>query len=383
MKTYLQLLLILLTFSGNLILAQTVMFDDFNYDDIDDPEIGSFNNWNIIHGTNGPPSGANYDKNNLSFQTDPLDPNNSIMILQTTVNGSTKATTQCRIETNSYSYFEGTYAARVKFSDIPYTYGDANIQTFYTIVSYLLAGDGSKYSELDFEYMASDKWGISPNNQVMYLTTWNRYIADPWQAWKAYSTDVKSYANNWHTLVMSATDGTNVKFWIDGVYFGALSVTDNDGTSVYPRSNMQVAFANWIWNNQTGNSSDNRNAPFTVDWVLHVKDEEKTTQEVNAIVENYKNNNIDRVNLAGSSHTNILTSNSKSTNNNLVLFAYPNPSENGIFTLSKSVNQAVVYNTLMQEVLTVHQNNIIDLSSLKSGVYFIKSNNETIKVLKK
>lgn len=378
MKT-IKLSLLLLIITGNAI-SQTMMFDDFNYTDNNDPAIKAFNNWSIVDGLNGPPSGAIYDRDNVWFAPDPLNGSNSLLHLQTMVNGATHATTQARIETNGYDYFEGTYAARVKFSNLPNAYGDANIQTFYTIVSYLLAGDGTKYSELDFEYMASDKWATSPNNEVMYLTAWNRYIADPWAAWKGYITDVKEYSG-WHTLVMSATDGTNIKFWMDGVYYGSLSITDNDATSVYPRSNMQVAFANWVWNYNIGSSTDIRKAVMDIDWVLHVKDEEKTTTEVNSIVNNYRGNNIDRVNLGGSQHVNSVTNSIKTEQGNQ-LHLISSPNKLGFFTLSQQVEKLSVVNSLGQNVLQLSQTSNINLSAFPEGLYFINTSGKTFKVLR-
>lgn len=295
---FMKALTLLSMFISYVATAQTIMFDDFNYADVNDAQISSFNKWSIVDGVNGPPTNAQYSKNNIKFIDDPNLAGNKLMTLSTTVNGQSKATTHSRIETQGYEYFEGTYAARVYFDETPYTYKDANIQTFYTIVSYVLGGDGSKYSELDFEYMAADKWGTSTDKQVMYMTAWNRYIADPWQAWKNYFTSTKSWVG-WHTCIVSCTDKVNVKFWIDGQYFGQMSKTDNDGTSVYPRNPMQVAFANWIWNNVVGPSTTNRTTTMEVDWTLFYKDQERTPQQVDAQVASFRAQGIQRRNLAG------------------------------------------------------------------------------------
>lgn len=283
------------------VFAQTIMFDDFTYTNIDDPQLSSFNKWGIVHGTSGPPEGAQYSRNNIAFINDPNRAGNRLMTLSTTVNGSTKATTHSRIETAGFDYFEGTYAARVFFSDVPFTYKDGNVQTFYTIVSSALAGDGSRYSELDFEYLAADKWGISPDNPVMYMTSWNRYIANPWQAWKRYFYSQRSWAG-WHTCVVSCTDGVNVKFWIDGVYYGAMSVTDNDGSSVYPRNPMNISFANWIWNNVTGSSTANRTTTMQVDWVLFYQNQELSPTQVDNLVASYRSQGLQRRNLQGQTY---------------------------------------------------------------------------------
>ncbi|HYG37921.1 MAG TPA: carbohydrate-binding protein [Cytophagales bacterium] len=302
LKNLRKLSVIIFLFLNYSVYGQTIMFDDFTYSSVDDPQLSSFNKWNIVSGTSGPPEGAQYSRNNINFVADPGNSSNRLMTLSTTVNGTTKATTHSRIETGGYEYFEGTYAARVYFSENPFTYKDGNVQTFYTIVSSALSGDGSRYSELDFEYMAADKWGISPDNQVMYMTSWNRYIANPWQAWKRYFADQKSWAG-WHTCVVSCTDGVNVKYWIDGIYFGSMSVTDSDGSSVYPRSNMHVAFANWIWNNVTGSSTANRTTTMQVDWVLHYKDQEISPASVNNLVASYRSSGLQRRNLLGQTYS--------------------------------------------------------------------------------
>jgi len=307
MKKYIQVLsnskLLILTFiffglSGQ---AQVIMFDDFNYSGNTDPQLASFNKWQIINGVSGPPEGATYSRNNVNFITDPNDASNKLMTLKTTVNGQSKAITHSRIE-SSYEYFEGTYASRVYLSDEAFASKDANIQTFFTIVSSSLAQDGSKYSELDIiEYMAADKWGVSPDNRVGYTTSYHKYIANPWTPWKTYSTQQKSLAG-WHTFIATCTDGVNIRYYMDNTLIASHSVTDNEtqaGLSVYPRSNMQVAFANWIWNNVLGTSNANRENTFMTDWVLYYKNTALDLTQINTLVANYKAQGLKRRNLAG------------------------------------------------------------------------------------
>lgn len=295
-------LLIALAYNVTIGFTQVIMFDDFNYESITDTELTSFNKWTVVNGLNGPPTNAIYDRNNVGFINDPNNSENKIMTLSTTVNGATNAITHSRVQTQGYEYFEGTYAARVYYSETPFGYKDANIQTFYTIVGSHLSGDGSKYSELDFEYMASDKWGISQTGeQVMYLTSWNRYIANPWQAWKEYWYEKTSY-EGWHTFVVSCNDGTNVNYWIDGILVTTMTVTNNDGTSVYPRNPMQVAFANWVWNSAIGESTDNRTTTMEVDWVLFQKDAELSHDQANTLVNQFRADGVQRRNLNGETY---------------------------------------------------------------------------------
>jgi len=289
---------LLLNLFCQVMFSQTIMFDDFDYATVRDSEFKGFNKWNVINGRSGPPEGGMYLDSNVRFKNDPTNINNRLMTLSTTVNGQTKESTHSRVETGGFEYFEGTYSARVYYSDLPYQYQDGNVQTFYTIVSSALGNDGSRYSELDFEYLASDKWGISENNKVMYLTSWNRYIPDPWQAWKRYFSYQDSF-EGWHQFTVSCTDGKNVKFWIDDQYMGAMSTTDNDGSSVYPRDKMQIAFANWIWNGVVGNSTTNRTTTMEVDWVLFFKNEERSPNQIKQLVTAYRSQGVKRRNLVG------------------------------------------------------------------------------------
>jgi len=296
-----KLLLLTFIFFGLSCQAQVIMFDDFNYSGNTDPQLASFNKWQIVNGVSGPPEGAAYSRNNVAFITDPSDASNKLMTLKTTVNGQSKAVTHSRIE-SSYDYFEGTYASRVYLSDESFTTKDANIQTFFTIVSSALAQDGSKYSEMDIiEYMAADKWGVSPNNRVGYTTSYHKYIADPWKPWKTYSTQQKSLAG-WHTFIATCTDGVNIRYYMDNTLIATHSVTDNEtqaGLSVYPRSTMQIAFANWIWNNVLGTSTGNRENTFMTDWVLYYKNTVVDLAQINTLVASYKAQGLKRRNLAG------------------------------------------------------------------------------------
>jgi hypothetical protein len=327
MKKYIIVLinskLLLLTFilfgiSSN---AQVIMFDDFNYSGNTDPQLAAFNKWQIVNGVSGPPEGATYSRNNVNFITDPNDSTNKLMTLKTTVNGQSKAVTHSRIE-SSYEYFEGTYASRVYLSDESFASKDANIQTFFTIVSSALAQDGSKYSELDIiEYMAADKWGVSPDNRVGYTTSYHKYIANPWTPWKTYSTQQKSLAG-WHTFIATCTDGVNIRYYMDNTLIATHSVTDNEtqaGLSVYPRSTMQIAFANWIWNNVLGTGTGNRENTFMTDWVLYYKNTAVDLAQINTLVANYKAQGLKRRNLAGQ-------------------MFYDAPQNNGVATVYKDCN---------------------------------------------
>jgi beta-glucanase (GH16 family) len=287
--------------------AQNIMFDDFTYSGVNElvnPGTAS-NRWSVVNGQSGPPEGAMYSSNNIEFITDPTNPNNRLMKVSTTVNGQTRAIVNSRIE-SAYEYFEGTYASRVYISDEAFGTKDGNIQTYFTIVPSSLAQDGTKYSEMDIvEYMAADKWGVSPNNQVLYTTSYHKYIANPWKPWKTYTAQRQSYAG-WHTFMAVCTDKVNIRYYIDGNLIATHSVTDNEtqaGLPVYPRSTMHIAYANWIAANDLGPSTANRTNTMQVDWTLHYKNTALTPAEVTALVNSYRASGLQRRNMAGQTYS--------------------------------------------------------------------------------
>ena len=298
--------LILFCTLQNEIFSQTIMFDDFTYSGVNELEnpASASNKWSVVNGQSGPPAGANYSRDNIEFVTDPSNPNNKWMKVSTTVNGSSRAIVNSRVE-SAYEYFEGTYASRVYLTDEAFGTKDGNIQTYFTIVPSSLAQDGSKYSELDIvEYMAADKWGLSPNNQVLYTTSYHKYIADPWKPWKTYTTQKQSYAG-WHTFMAVCTDKVNIRYFIDGVLIATHSVTDNEtqaGLPVYPRSTMMIAYANWIAANDLGSSTTNRTNTMQVDWTLHYKNTALSYTEVNNLVNSYRASGLQRRNMAGQTY---------------------------------------------------------------------------------
>ncbi len=85
-------------------------------------------------------------------------------------------------------------------------------------------------------------------------------------------------------------------------------------------------------------------------------------------------------NLNNESSTNIFENLEK---NDFVLF--PNPVANTIFIINsdKKINTLSIYSIFGQEVITKNNTNKMDVSHLKSGMYFVKiNNNQTIKFIK-
>lgn len=151
------------------------------------------------------------------------------MLLEAKTDGTAANTTQAEIDTTQRKFLEGTYAARVYFTDAPVSgqNGDHVNETFYTITP-----DESLYSELDNEYLPNGGWGAP--GPTLYTTTW--YSAD---AMDRVTHNVISSLQGWHTLVMTVAGGT-VTYYVDGqVYF-------TSSGKYYPRDKMTIDFNEWF-----------------------------------------------------------------------------------------------------------------------------------------
>ena len=60
---------------------------------------------------------------------------------------------------------------------------------------------------------------------------------------------------------------------------------------------------------------------------------------------------------------------------------YPNPSNNRIYILG-TTEDVSIFNMMGQKVYTEKQMNSVDISSWKNGIYFVKSGNSVVKIIK-
>src|SRR5215204_1791016 len=135
-------------------------------------------------------------------------------------------------------YLEGTYAARLRFTDSPVTGtdGDQVVQSFYTI-SPLKAPWDLDYSELDFEYLPNGGWGIE--GPTLYGTTWETFSPEPnWKKDNVFKTTNGTQAG-WHTLVTQVMP-TTVRYFVDGNLFA------EHGGNYYPEDTMSINFNLWF-----------------------------------------------------------------------------------------------------------------------------------------
>jgi hypothetical protein len=262
--------------------ADAILWDDFNYSGPSDPLITQ-RNW-ILRSVQGGPgvAGATW-AGNVTFVNDPANSNNRLMQLSASTDGTAANTKHAEIY-HQRKFYEGTYAARVFFTDAPESGPDGEniVETFFTITP-LNADMDPNYGELDFEYLPNGGWGAQ--GPIMYMTTWETYQNQPWQSVNINTNYTQSFAG-WHTLVMQVANG-EVKYYIDG----ALMATH--GGIYYPETPMSINFNLWFITLQ--GSSTPRQYKQNVDWVFFVKDQVLTPAQVDGRVTTYRTSNVKHI----------------------------------------------------------------------------------------
>ncbi|GAA3474740.1 cellulose binding domain-containing protein [Nonomuraea roseola] len=232
-----------------------VLFDDFSYTGSGDPRLAQ-RGWTVRSSSGGPGvPGATWSPAAVTFP-------GGVLQLESSTDGTGAGTVQTELSTANRKFFEGTYAARVRFSDAPVTGPDGEhvVQTFFTITP-LRQNMDPDYGELDFEYLPNGGWGEPAN--ILYATSWETYQADPWQAVNTHTEERTSFSG-WHDLVVQVSGG-RVKYYVDGHLFA------DHGGVYYPETPMWIMFNQWFIDLQGG--STRRAYQQQVDWVYHSKNE--------------------------------------------------------------------------------------------------------------
>ncbi|MBT2234132.1 cellulose binding domain-containing protein [Nonomuraea sp. NEAU-A123] len=235
--------------------SKGVLFDDFTYTNSADPRL-SQRGWTVRSSSGGPGvPGATWSPSAITFP-------GGLLTLDSSTNGTASGTVQTELSTAARKFHEGTYAARVRFSDAPTSGPDGEhlVQTFFTITPLNFNLDPN-YGELDFEYLPNGGWG-EPGN-ILYTTSWETYQADPWQAVNTHTEERTSF-NGWHDLVIQVSGG-RIKYYVDGRLFA------DHGDIYYPETPMWIMFNQWFIDLQGGTTP--RSYRQQVDWVFHSKNE--------------------------------------------------------------------------------------------------------------
>jgi len=254
-----------------------ILFDDFSYSTA---AAMTANGWIIRSGTGWPGvPGATFRPENVSFVDYPDQTDNRLLRMTSSTDGTSENTYQTQI-CHQRKYLEGTYAARVRFSDEPVSGvdGDQVVQTFYTITPYVQALDPD-YSEMDYEYLPNGGWG-GPE-LTFYVTTWETVQIEPWNADNT-SNSLQGSQAGWHTLVTQVSGGT-VRYFIDG------KLIAQHGGSYYPDAPMSINFNLWFIDGGLSQAEGVREYQQDIDWVFHEAGTLLMPEDVNARVSELRN----------------------------------------------------------------------------------------------
>jgi hypothetical protein len=250
-----------------------VMFDDFSYSEQSEM---TRHGW-IVRTAAGWPGvpGATWWREGVTFLKDAGAPRNRILRMTSSTDGTGERTKQTQI-CHQRKYLEGTYAARVRFTDDPRAGrgGDQIVESFYTI-SPLKAPMDADYSELDFEYLPNGGWGVA--GATLYQTTWETFSPEPdWKKDNVFNMTHGSRAG-WHTLVTQVAGG-KVRYFVDG----AQQVEHGD--RFYPESLMSINFNLWFIKDGAAKVEGAREYEEDIDWVFFEARTALTPAEVEAKV---------------------------------------------------------------------------------------------------
>jgi hypothetical protein len=234
---------------------EQLLFDDFSYASLD---AFSAHGW-IARSTQGWPGieGATWI-GSIGFVDDPAHAGNRLVRMTATTDGA--ATSQAQF-CHQRKYREGTYAARVRFSDGPVAGpdGDQIVETFYTI-SPLKAPLDPDYSEQDFEYLPNGGWGGA--DLTLHNTTWETFRPEPDWLQVSKSDSLRGSLEGWRTLTLQIANH-EVRYFLDG------KLLTSHGEPYYPESLMSIDFNLWFIREGRIASHERRIYSEDVDWVFH------------------------------------------------------------------------------------------------------------------
>ncbi|MED5618137.1 glycoside hydrolase family 16 protein [Ideonella sp. BN130291] len=253
-----------------------VFFDDFSQRDL---ATLTQSGW-TVRDKRGHPGieGAAWGGDTVRLVDDPEQPGNRLLRLNARTDGTPKGTHQAQV-CHARKYLEGTYAARVRFSDAPVEGpdGDVVVQTFYAVTPLRFDFD-PEYSELDWEYLPNGGWGDARTR--LYGVSWQTVRLKPWTSYNQ-TLQAQRSVEGWHVLLMQAAGG-RTRWFLDG------EALDEHGGRNYPVSPMSINFNLWFSPGGLAKSTAPRTYQQDVDWVFHAKGQVLSTAEVQAAVAAYR-----------------------------------------------------------------------------------------------
>ena len=250
-----------------------LFFDDFSYASPADMAAAG---WQLRDGTGHPGlPGGRFAADAISLHDDPMQAGNRVLRMTARTDGTGPGTVQAQL-CHQRKYLQGTYAARIRFSDAPRSGvdGDLAVESFYAVAPLRHAFDPD-FSELDWEYLPNGGWGSGKTR--LYGVSWQTVQIDPWEAHNSAHEEFGSF-DGWHTLLMQVTRN-EVREYVDG-----RQVALHDGRNV-PVSFMTISFNLWF---AVGGTLPEGGTPRVydedIDWVFHAKDQVLSPSDVDAQV---------------------------------------------------------------------------------------------------
>ncbi len=241
--------------------ATETFFDDFSYGSVGELEA---HGWTARTKTGWPGiENAAWRKEDVSFQADPSNPGNRILRMTSSTDGTPPHTFQTQI-CQQRKFKEGTYAARIHFSDGPSQgpSGDVVVESCYTY-STVDIPKNPNYSECDFEYLPTAGWG--QKGPALFITTWGTADPLPDGTGDNVHNAFPGAQGGWHVLVLQVAGG-HVRYYFDGKL-----MADHAGR-FYPREVMSLNFNLWFTQEGVGSSRLPRSYHEEIDWVYFEKD---------------------------------------------------------------------------------------------------------------
>jgi hypothetical protein len=253
-----------------------VIFDNFQYSGSKDPALFK-HGWLVRTSKGGPGIDDTWSADGVSFPFEKdAQGDGQVLQLRATTDGTKAGTKQASVGSAGTEFRSGTYAARIHFSDKPTKgqNGDHVNQTFYTI-----GGSGSKYSELDNEYMPNGGWGAP--GPKLDTTSWYSY-----QAGDRVTSKLEESLNGWHTMVITV-DKDVVTYRLDG-----RKLFSSSG-KYSPRAGMSVNFNTWFVDLPF---KGDRTWDMKVDWLYYNADDTQSLKDVQAAVKDFSGNGLNYFN---------------------------------------------------------------------------------------
>ncbi|MEV1146130.1 cellulose binding domain-containing protein [Micromonospora sp. NPDC049799] len=253
------------------------LFDNFHYTGVGDPAVTA-NGWQARTDGGGPGIADTWSAENISFPANRKAHGGQVLQLRVTTDGTREGTRQAELVGVENTFFTGTIAARIHFTDDPTDgrNGDHVMESFCAISP---NPDSDRYTELDFEYQPNGGWGAP--GPKLDTTSW-RSATPGDRATRA----LKRSLDGWHTLMITAVDG-KVTYSIDGQ-----PVFTSSGRT-FPREPMNIHLNTWLIDLPFAGE---RTWDMQVDWVYAVDGKKVSTAQVQRAVDGLYKNGINYVN---------------------------------------------------------------------------------------